>query len=439
VSQNIAKAFDRYTCFLLVALVTAATTVADEPAARPWIDPAGISGALLICGRPPAQAILDRFGELAGEDESHVMVVPGSEDSSPTVSEALPDAVVAHGSWSEKVRERLLAAVNEQPGRVGFCIDPAAAMVIRGRRIEVLEGPPVTVVLAASPGRPLREIELRPGARSDLTMLRRATLERSIGSFPSQALPPPHVEDGTLFIHGGGEMPPDVVRRFIELAGGPDAPIVVLPTAGEDPFPDDITRDTRVLTRAGATNVKSLRARLKSEVESPEFATAVNEARGVWFNGGRQWRFVDAYMGTKAEVLFRGVLRRGGVIGGSSAGASIQSQYMPRGSPLGNSEMMAEGYERGLGFLSGVAVDQHFTQRKRHADMTSLMRRYPQILGIGLDEGTAIVVQGQIAQVIGRGMVHFYDYRAGPPAGDKDYMQTAAGQKYDLAARKAMP
>ena len=62
-SQNIAKAFDRYTCFLLVALVTAATTVADEPAARPWIDPAGISGALLICGRPPAQAILDRARE----------------------------------------------------------------------------------------------------------------------------------------------------------------------------------------------------------------------------------------------------------------------------------------------------------------------------------------------------------------------------------------
>jgi cyanophycinase len=300
----------------------------------------------------------------------------------------------------------------------------------------VLEGATIPVVLAACPGRPLREVELKRGARHDLTMLRRAALERSVGGFPPPVPPLPQVPHGTLFIHGGGEMPPDVVQRFIELAGGPDAPIVVLPTAAEGPFPDDISRDTRVLTRAGATNVKSLRARVKSEVESPEFAAALNEAKGVWFNGGRQWRFVDAYLGTKAEELFHGVLRRGGVIGGSSAGASIQSQYMPRGSPLGNSDMMADGYERGLGFLPGTAVDQHFTQRKRHADMTGLMCRYPQLLGIGLDEGTAIVVQGPMAQVIGRGNVHFYDYRTGPPGSERDYTLTEAGQRFNLVERK---
>jgi cyanophycinase len=140
-------------------------------------------------------------------------------------------------------------------------------------------------------------------------------------------------------------------------------------------------------------------------------------------------------MGTKAEALFRGVLARGGVIGGSSAGASIQGEYMPRGSPLGNEDMMADGYERGLGFLPGVAVDQHFTQRERHGDMTALMRRYPQILGIGIDEGTAIVVQGSSAQVIGRGGVHFYDYRTGRPVGDADFTVLRAGGQYDLARR----
>jgi cyanophycinase len=165
---------------------------------------------------------------------------------------------------------------------------------------------------------------------------------------------------------------------------------------------------------------------------------AIENAKAVWFSGGRQWRFVDAYMGTKAEELFRGVLARGGVIGGSSAGASIQSQYMPRGSPLGNTDMMAEGYERGLDFLPGAAVDQHFTQRKRHSDMTALMRRYPQLLGIGLDEGTAIVVSGSTAQVIGRGGVHFYDYRAGWPAGEKDFALVKAGGLYDLAARRVI-
>src|SRR4029453_4649031 len=172
------------------------------------------------------------------------------------------------------------------------------------------------------------------------------------------------------------------------------------------------------------------------EVESPEFVAVLKEAKGVWFNGGRQWRFVDAYMGTRAEELFHDVLRRGGVIGGSSAGASIQSQYMPRGSPLENLDMMAEGYERGLGFLPGAAVDQHFTQRRRAGDMASLGRRYPQILGIGLDEGTAIVVQGSTAEVIGRGNAHFYDYRCGPPAGERDFTLAGVGQRYDLVERK---
>jgi cyanophycinase len=163
---------------------------------------------------------------------------------------------------------------------------------------------------------------------------------------------------------------------------------------------------------------------------------ALKSAKGVWFGGGRQWRFVDAYGGTPAEELLQDVLRRGGVIGGSSAGASIQGQYMPRGSPLGNEEIMAEGYERGLGFLPGVAIDQHFTQRKRQGDMTALMQRYPQLLGIGIDEGTAIVVQGVRAEVIGRNGVHFYDYRGGPPAGERDFMLLKAGEKYDLGLRK---
>jgi cyanophycinase len=230
-------------------------------------------------------------------------------------------------------------------------------------------------------------------------------------------------------------MPREVSDKFLELAGGPDAPIVLLPIAAGDSLSGDETSDTRVLTRAGATNVKSLRARTRAEVESPEFAAALSNAKGIWFNGGRQWRFVDSYMGTKAEELFADVLRRGGVIGGSSAGASIQSQYMPRGSPLGNLDMMADGYERGLGFLPGSAVDQHFTQRKRHPDMTALMRRYPQLLGIGIDEGTALVVQASTAQILGRGNVHFYDYRSGTPSGPTDYFLAAPGQKFDLAER----
>jgi len=280
------------------------------------------------------------------------------------------------------------------------------------------------------------EIQLKLGARHDLTMLRRAALERSLASFPPQVLPSPMVESGSLIIHGGGEVPPDIVQRFIDLAGGKDAPIVVLPIAAEGSLPEDTSRDTRLFTRAGATNVTTLRARRREEVMSPEFIAAVTKARGVWFHGGRQWRFVDAYLGTGADELFHDVLHRGGVIGGSSAGASIQSQYMPRGSPLGNTDMMAEGYERGLGFLPGTSVDQHFTQRRRHADMTNLMRHWPQFLGIGIDESTAILVRGHTAEVTGRGTVHFYDYRTGAPAGEHDFTAAKAGERYDLVKRQ---
>jgi cyanophycinase len=430
----------RFLRFLLfnfcVCSLVAAYVFADPPTGFPWIDPTGIAGSLLVCGEnEPSTAVMEKLSE-STKDELRTVVIRQTDHSSPAALDNLPGAVVHCGPFDDKHRAQLLAAVTEHPDRVGFCVPPGSAMLIRGRHIELLDGQPVTIMLAASAGRHAYEIELAKVPTHDFAMLRRAAIERSLANFPSQVLPPPRVEHGALFIHGGGEMPPEVVQRFFDLAGGKDSPIVVLPIAGGDNLPEDTSRDTRALTRAGATNVTSLRARARSKVESSEFAAAINSARGLWFNGGRQWRFVDAYMGTKAEELFRDVLRRGGVIGGSSAGASIQSQYMPRGSALNNTDMMAEGYERGLGFLPGAAVDQHFTQRRRHADMTRLMRRYPQILGIGLDEGTAIIVRDSTAEIIGRGKVHFYDHRSGPPAGDHDYVAAEAGQRYDLAERR---
>jgi cyanophycinase len=410
-------------------------SAADSPISFSWTDPTGIAAPLLLCGEnEPSAALVEKLGK-STTDETRIVIIRSDDRSSTIAFETLPGAIVHCGPVDDEHRAQLIAAVTEYPDRIGICLAGGSAMLIRGRQIKLLEGPAATIMLAAGAGRPLREIKIAKDATHDLTMLHRAAIERTRADFPPQSLPPPRVEHGALFIHGGGEMPPDVVQRFIDLVGGKDSPIVVLPIAAEGDLPEDTSRDTRALTRAGAISVTSLRARARSDVESPEFAAAINSARGVWFNGGRQWRFVDAYLGTKAEELFRDVLRRGGVIGGSSAGASIQSQYMPRGSPLGNTEMMAEGYERGLGFLPGVAVDQHFTQRRRHGDMTRLMRRYPQILGIGLDEGTAIIVRGSTAETIGRGKVHFYDYRTGTPDGQRDYIIAESGQRFDLVDR----
>jgi cyanophycinase len=136
--------------------------------------------------------------------------------------------------------------------------------------------------------------------------------------------------------------------------------------------------------------------------------------------------------------LFRDVLKRGGVIGGSSAGATIQGDYLVRGSPYGPNVMIADGYETGMCFLPGVAIDQHFSQRKRMPDMEALMRVYPQYLGIGLDEATAIIVQGTTADVMGRAEVRFY-HVPDPKVEKIEPTVLKAGGKFDLKERKATP
>jgi cyanophycinase-like exopeptidase len=99
---------------------------------------------------------------------------------------------------------------------------------------------------------------------------------------------------------------------------------------------------------------------------------------------------------------------------------------------------MYEGYERGLGFLPGVGIDQHFTQRKRLKDMTTFAKAFPQLLGIGIDESTALIVQGHVGAVVGKGKVHFYDRRRPPAEGQPDYEAVADGGRYDLKARKVL-
>jgi cyanophycinase len=387
-------------------------------------------------------ALLARGGVIGGTSagaaiQCKTMIAGGqAEPKMGTGFDLLPGAIIDQHFKARNRQDRLRKALLAHPGHVGFGVDEGTSLVVRGRRLEVFGNAAVSVFLAPSASRPAREFELKPRESHDLVMLRRASIDRSLAEFPPKELPPPKLAAGSLVIVGGGGLPKEIVARFIELAGGPDALVVVLPTAGEGNAPTG--NEARFLERAGAKNVQVLSQRTRAEVESPEFAEVLRQAKGVWFGGGRQWRFIDAYGGTKAEQLFHEVLARGGVIGGSSAGATIQAQYLVRGSVLGNTEMMAEGYERGLAFLPGTAVDQHFTQRKRQPDMTAVMQRFPQLLGIGIDEATAIVVQGQTAEVLGAGQAHFYDYRTPPAACEPDFAAVRAGRKYDLVERKAL-
>ncbi|MCH8150731.1 MAG: cyanophycinase [Planctomycetes bacterium] len=274
----------------------------------------------------------------------------------------------------------------------------------------------------------------------DLTQWRREAIDRTIEPFPPSKPNEPFVENGTLIIVGGGGMPKGLMDRFVELAGGVDkARLVYVPCSERDTLSDQ-QRTVQAWQRMGVKHATFIHTKDRIKANSDqEFLAPLKDATGIWFGGGRQWNFADSYYGTKAHELMKDVVRRGGVVGGSSAGASIQARYLARATPIENFDIMAPGYERGgLGFISGVAIDQHFSQRGRQKDMTQLVNRYPQILGIGLDEATAIIVRGSKADVVGRGKVHFYD-RNLPVFPDRpDYIALPAGSQYDLAARKTI-
>jgi cyanophycinase len=156
---------------------------------------------------------------------------------------------------------------------------------------------------------------------------------------------------GALVIAGGGKLAPQVRQRFVALAGGPDANFVTIPTAIDDKTLDLGQAAQRFQKYFGANHVTVLHTRDRAEADSEAFTAPLRRASGVWLEGGRQWRLADAYLNTRTEREIKAVLARGGVIGGTSAGATIQGSYLVRGALEGNSIMMAPGHEQGFGLL----------------------------------------------------------------------------------------
>ena len=241
--------------------------------------------------------------------------------------------------------------------------------------------------------------------------------------------------NGSLVVVGGAMRDLGIVRRFIDLAGGPDAAIVVIPTAGGAAEYDQFYPGLRQFRAAGATNLTVIHTNDRDEANSDAFVKPIQEAGGVWFPGGRQWRIADSYLDTRTEEELHRVLERGGVIGGSSAGASIQGSYLIRGDTQTNTIMMGDHVE-GFGFLRNVGVDQHLLRRNRQFDMLEVMEAMPDLLGIGIDENTAIVVQGDEFEVIGESYVVIYDTGAQIDTGG-DFYFLAPGDRFNMATREA--
>ncbi|MBS0334528.1 MAG: cyanophycinase [Proteobacteria bacterium] len=248
----------------------------------------------------------------------------------------------------------------------------------------------------------------------------------------AQAAPPVvrGPEHGTLIIAGGGALGPEILDRFIQLAGGKDAEIVVIPTAGGEAKygPDCACLD--IFRKRGATHLTILHTIDRKEADSDAFVAPLKRAKAVWFVGGRQWHLVDSYLGTKTEAEIHNLLARGGVAGGTSAGASIQASYMVRGARSGNDILMAPGYEQGFGLITGAGVDQHVTARHREGDLDVLVAKHPELLGIGIDQSTAIEVKHDDFKVLGVGHVFIHDGKEQPNGGH--YYLLRAGDRFDL-------
>jgi cyanophycinase len=241
---------------------------------------------------------------------------------------------------------------------------------------------------------------------------------------------------GFLVIHGGGESP-EPLDEFVRLAGGAKARLVVIPTAAGLPDYGERfqTNYFRPFREKGVVDVHLLHATDRATADSDAFITPLTTATGVWFAGGRQWRLADAYLDSKTERALWAVLERGGVIGGGSAGATIQGSYLVRGDRRGALIPIGD-HQRGFGFLKSTAIDQHFLERNRQFDLLEVIRAHPDLLGIGIDTEAGIVVEGDEFRVIGSGYVAIYDPRIIIANGHFYFLKR--GQRFDLRTRTPM-
>lgn len=270
---------------------------------------------------------------------------------------------------------------------------------------------------------------------------------------PAAAAPPEPAKRGHLVLIGGGDKPPDVMRKFVELAGGPSAPIVMIPTASSE---KDAAEYYEELFRKelGCTDAVSLRIRSKADAQRADYAALARRARGVFFGGGDQARITNALLGTPVGDAIAAAFADGAAIGGTSAGTACQSERMITGE--GDfTQVRTRSVElwTGLGFLpKDVVVDQHFLRRQRQNRLLSVVLEEPALLGVGVDEETAIWVRPDgTLQVLGRSGVMVFDAKGAPvsrlphPSG-QDLLGVRGlrlhlllpGDSYDLTSRRPL-
>jgi cyanophycinase len=250
----------------------------------------------------------------------------------------------------------------------------------------------------------------------------------------------PALLQGTLFLVGGGPSQADLDTEFVRLAGGTAARIVVIPTASVEHGDQSVLQPDAWAHTLGADHVTVLHTTSRAEANSEAFVKPLREATGVWLSGGEADRILASYLGTRTETELNALLARGGVIGGTSAGALVwgsetQTFRAPAdASPfqMGNADSLFVGDPHAVGFaaLRNVVIVPHFSEFNMQPSFEKTLTTHAYLLGIGIDEATAFEIHANVGTVFGRGNVRI---AAGP---DRQRLVTmGAGARYDIGRR----
>jgi cyanophycinase len=226
---------------------------------------------------------------------------------------------------------------------------------------------------------------------------------------------------------GGGVIGPHVGDLAWSLAGAA-ARWVYIPTALRD---EQIAGGRPPPFVAGAkARYKTLHTRDRVLADNEAFTAPLRDATAVFIDGGRQWRLADAYLDTRTEAELHALLARGGLIAGGSAGAAIMASFLMRGSPMGTGIVVSSTHQRGFGFITHSAIDEHVLRRQRQDDLGPVIAAHPDLFGLGLDEGAAALVRGQILTAANNRAVLITD---GADHGGRSFYRLAPGARFDLA------
>ena len=214
---------------------------------------------------------------------------------------------------------------------------------------------------------------------------------------------------GKLIIIGGGDILDTMYNLFAKEIGGKDQPIVYIPTATDDEPWIQAGQHLVKFTSRGFTNLTTVHTRDKQKANDPVFIDRIRKAKGVFIGGGDQANIANAFLGTAVHQELYSLLNRGGIIMGTSAGATIMGDVMITGWEQRKAPNVLHTYPKGLAFMKNTSIDQHVLVRNRQFDLVPLLESNANMFGIAIDEATAAIVEGNKIGVIGKSYVMIYD------------------------------